>query len=331
VPSGLMAYADVAKRACYSRHGISYRDLCDPDLLRPPPPPPHTSSNGSRAAGNSSEPKRRRVGEPDPRASSSDVTDTAKSASASGDAAGAAASVYADGPASQLGGSTAPRQAKDLEDVPTVVDDVANAGVSPLDESAESRRGLFYGFWGACYNAYEDAHPHDGYSSVLRWRDRVGPNRFFCLTTNVDGHWHRFLPPDSVEEFNGSTRWWRCANMRCVRELAEILPPTKRDDGEWEPVRAREPLCPDGLWEVPRGIRFAVDPSTGLAPVDHPAGGALAALCVGTAQPHDAAAFAFNHPRCVRCCGFARPNVKMFGDSDTYGRFRPCLKATMRL
>ena len=315
VSSGLMTYADVAKRACYARHGISYHDLCDPDLLRPPPPH-HTSSNGSRAADNL--PKRRRVGDSDPRASITDVIHTVKSAGERGDAAGTATSVHADGPASQLGHSTTPRQAEDLKHVPTVVDDAIKADVSPIDESAASRRGLFYGFWGACHNAYEDAHPHNGYSSVLRWRDRVGPNRFFCLTTNVDGHWHRFLPRDSVEEFNGSARWWRCANMSCVRELAEILPPTKRDDGEWEPARAREPLCPDGLWEVPRSVRFAVDPSTGLAPVNHgPATDALAAPRVGTAQPHDAAAFASNHPRCVRCGGFARPNVKMFNDSDT--------------
>ena len=62
-----MAYADVADRPAYRRHGISYRDLCDPDLLRPPLHRPPSSSDNCvdhcnvAAATSDPESKRRRV------------------------------------------------------------------------------------------------------------------------------------------------------------------------------------------------------------------------------------------------------------------------------
>eukprot|EP00929_Paragymnodinium_shiwhaense_P000606 TRINITY_DN10085_c0_g1_i1.p1 TRINITY_DN10085_c0_g1~~TRINITY_DN10085_c0_g1_i1.p1 ORF type:complete len:1047 (-),score=243.13 TRINITY_DN10085_c0_g1_i1:72-3212(-) len=31
--------------------------------------------------------------------------------------------------------------------------------------------GLFYGFWGTCYNDYRDTEPHEGYEMLRRWRD----------------------------------------------------------------------------------------------------------------------------------------------------------------
>ena len=33
----------------------------------------------------------------------------------------------------------------------------------------ETDPGLFYGFWGACYNDYRNVEPHDGYRIVQRW------------------------------------------------------------------------------------------------------------------------------------------------------------------
>ena len=42
--------------------------------------------------------------------------------------------------------------------------------------------------------------------------------------------------------------------------------------------------------------------------------GAAATAAVGSAQAHDASAFAANWPRCVRCGGIARPAILMFGD-----------------
>ena len=174
----------------------------------------------------------------------------------------------------------------------------------PDDEA--SRVALFYGFWGACYNAYRDATPHAGYSIIARWRAQLlDPDaHFFSLTTNVDGHWLRFVPEHVVEQFNGSSLRVRCVDRQCTLRLA----------------RARDPACPGGMWAVPDDWRARVDAERHVAP-----GGATLPLVaprggtgVGSAQPHDSAAFARNHPVCVSCGGRARPAVKMFNEYHTY-------------
>ena len=40
-------------------------------------------------------------------------------------------------------------------------------------DAAPQKHQLFYGFWGGCYNAYQDAVPHAGYDRVLRWLARL--------------------------------------------------------------------------------------------------------------------------------------------------------------
>jgi hypothetical protein len=123
----------------------------------------------------------------------------------------------------------------------------------------------------------------------------------------VDGHWRRVgLPEFEVEEFNGTSEWWRCVKPSCV----EIL------------RAAADPACPGGMWRIPAGFRFQVDPDTFLTTDNNDNGtscvGKKTSLVVGSAQPHDTVAFEGNHPRCVRCGGKARPAVKMFNDSYSY-------------
>ena len=181
-----------------------------------------------------------------------------------------------------------------------------NRGGLPDDEA--SRVELFYGFWGASYNSYRDATPHAGYALIMKWRARLldPAQHFFSLTTNVDGHWRQFLPHNAVEEFNGTCMLMRCANKQCTMRLAAI----------------HDPHCPHGMWPIPPDLRVRVDETRHVA-----IGGATLPLVaarggpgVGSKQPHDAEAFARNHPVCVLCGGRARPAVKMFNDSDTCER-----------
>ena len=157
---------------------------------------------------------------------------------------------------------------------------------------------LFYGFWGSCHNSYNDATPHAGYDIMCEWRDKVGHDNFFCLTSNVDGHWRRFFDPNYIEEFNGSIGYWQCANPHCLsRQITN------------------DPTCNHGRWKIPSGYRFHVDPVTLLAPNGLPT---HMGDIVGSQQPHDQKSFASNHPLCIYCGNKARPNVKMFNDSTTY-------------
>jgi hypothetical protein len=159
--------------------------------------------------------------------------------------------------------------------------------------------------------------PHAGYNLIKHWGERMR-HGIFSVTSNVDGHWRRKLPPPAgerqqLEEFNGSCMHWRCASKKCAETLKY------RED----------PACPSGRWRVPPGFRFSVDATTHLAAAGPP--GEVATEAVGSAQPHDGDAFVSNHPRCVVCGGVARPAVKMFQDSDTWldaadsGRFNEFL------
>ena len=191
-----------------------------------------------------------------------------------------------------------------------------------------SEPDLFLGFWGLCYNTYRATAPHEGYKIVASWRDRVaaGPaaaelraaaaaaagaegagasaeapplSPFFCFTSNVDAHWHSACAPHEVYECHGNSELWQCADPACAQALAEA--------GRGDPALDR------GCWRAPPGYAVHVDRESLLAPVGvEPA--APAARPVGSRQPHDAAAFASNHPACVACGGPARPNILFFDD-----------------
>jgi NAD-dependent SIR2 family protein deacetylase len=81
-------------------------------------------------------------------------------------------------------------------------------------ECLKTRPSLFYGFWGSCFNAYNEATPHHGYEILKEWCDKkqkkdssVAP--YFFYTSNVDGHLKRFgFSPDRIHEMHGSMDTW---------------------------------------------------------------------------------------------------------------------------
>ena len=126
------------------------------------------------------------------------------------DTGSSAASSLSPPPSDSSAAEEAPRKRQRLGDLP-------------------SGQQLFHGFWGGCYNAYTSASPHVGYDHVLRWRENLADpsSGFFCLTSNVDGHWYRKLPVgEQLEEFNGSCMHWRCASKACaeVRKRKSFAP-----------------------------------------------------------------------------------------------------------
>ena len=186
--------------------------------------------------------------------------------------------------------------------------------------------GLFYGFWGACYEQYRRTPAHEGYAILAKWRaQRFGaPSRFaarlraalqgqgcaawdaltpfYVFTSNVDGHFRRFFAPEEVHELHGSALYWQCARP-CVAEV----------------------------WGLPEHYHFAVDGGTMRARPDEAVSGG--AQEVRAAARYDGAGGARalpgppivrGLPVCVACGGPARPNVLMFGDlSVVDGAFAP--------
>lgn len=80
-------------------------------------------------------------------------------------------------------------------------------------ECLQNRPSLFYGFWGSCFNAYQEATPHLGYTILKRWciekEQQKGGARYYHYTSNVDGYLrHVGFPLDRIHEMHGSIDTW---------------------------------------------------------------------------------------------------------------------------
>ena len=62
---------------------------------------------------------------------------------------------------------------------------------------------LGWAFWSYCYTAYVKNKPHEGYTLLANWGQKM-PKGCFCFTSNIDGHWLRVLPPGQVLECHGA-------------------------------------------------------------------------------------------------------------------------------
>jgi NAD-dependent SIR2 family protein deacetylase len=207
---------------------------------------------------------------------------------------------------------------------------------------------LFMGFWGQCFNTYRNTAPHAGYALVAKWRAQrfsdspaakelqelmaaaeggggggggaaaeassgggAGvPGAFFSFTSNVDAHWHSACSAAEVYECHGNSEFWQCADGECARALAAASGEAAGGDAA--------AATAGGRWRAPPGFAVAVEPEGLLAPLGC-APAARAARAVGSRLPHDAAAFASNHPACPACGGAARPSILFFDDAAWVG------------
>ncbi len=135
---------------------------------------------------------------------------------------------------------------------------------------------IFYGFWGGCYNAYQDTSPHDGYGlaqdlAVLVGKRRRGgdlPVPAHVYTSNVDNLFVRTGWPESqVTEIHGNCLTWQCAGPCCQKVFR--LPSSFKFDVNTSSQRATLPAAPASLPPSPRGrgglhdlgaIKYRVDP-----------------------------------------------------------------------
>ncbi|MFO0959282.1 MAG: Sir2 family NAD-dependent protein deacetylase [Isosphaeraceae bacterium] len=124
---------------------------------------------------------------------------------------------------------------------------------------------LAWGFYGHRRNLYRATQPHEGFSILRRWAERM-PRGYFVVTSNVDGHFQKAgFRSERVVEVHGAIDWCQCLN-RCGIGIYKAT----KDDVAIDPetFRAAGPLpsCPtcealarpnilmfgDGGWDAER-------------------------------------------------------------------------------
>jgi hypothetical protein len=138
---------------------------------------------------------------------------------------------------------------------------------------------LFYGFWGTCYNSYQQAHPHKGYGILQKWcrhkEEKIkelngsGSNgtcrlgAYYHYTSNVDGHFRRTgVPTDRLHEIHGAIDQWLplvgVADLEKEKHSTENSIFVDIQDHE-----GRSDASQSSSWiSIPDSYTFPVDPTT---------------------------------------------------------------------
>jgi NAD-dependent SIR2 family protein deacetylase len=100
-----------------------------------------------------------------------------------------------------------------------------------------------WGFYGHRTNLYRATRPHEGFSILRRWAERM-PFGSFVYTSNVDDHFGKAgFDADRIVECHGSIEWWQCL-AKCGAGIFPAEEPEIPVDPST--FRAGEPLpaCP---------------------------------------------------------------------------------------
>ncbi|WP_408307075.1 SIR2 family NAD-dependent protein deacylase [Paraburkholderia bryophila] len=104
---------------------------------------------------------------------------------------------------------------------------------------------LAWGFYGHRLNLYRDTVPHEGFSIMRRWADRMLRGAF-VFTSNVDGQFQKAgFSEDHVHECHGSIHSLQCMNA-CTNDTwsaEDVLPLVNEKTSELESPMPRCPHC----------------------------------------------------------------------------------------
>jgi NAD-dependent SIR2 family protein deacetylase len=114
---------------------------------------------------------------------------------------------------------------------------------------------LAWGFYGHRLRLYRSTPPHEGFSILRRWGERMSEG-YFAYTSNVDGHFQRAgFPEERVVECHGSIE-----HLQCLRKCQRTLYPAgEAPEVDEKTMRARPPLpaCPNcGVLARPNILMF---------------------------------------------------------------------------
>eukprot|EP01126_Amoeba_proteus_P054653 TRINITY_DN6734_c0_g1_i8.p1 TRINITY_DN6734_c0_g1~~TRINITY_DN6734_c0_g1_i8.p1 ORF type:complete len:296 (+),score=43.06 TRINITY_DN6734_c0_g1_i8:68-955(+) len=163
--------------------------------------------------------------------------------------------------------------------------------------------GLFYGFWGGCFNDYRNTEPHEGYHILKRWQESLFSHRtefqeeFMALAKEElipsveqikPGHdAGTVFQPEDAKNVPGPffilTSNVDCHMMKVGFKRTEIY----EIHGNTETWACSGP-CSERLWLVPKNYRFKIDKEVMVSQSDWPV--------------------------CKDCGQLARPAVTMFND-----------------
>jgi NAD-dependent SIR2 family protein deacetylase len=105
---------------------------------------------------------------------------------------------------------------------------------------------LGWGFYGHRLGLYRTTKPHEGFSLLKKWGERM-PHGYFVFTSNVDGQFQRAgFPSDRIVEIHGAIDWLQCT-AECGIGIYEWDPTNLRPvEVEEQTMRAVGPLplCP---------------------------------------------------------------------------------------
>ena len=161
----------------------------------------------------------------------------------------------------------------------------------------------FHTFMTRFYNAAAEARPSAAYYSLRDWQRRLGRDRAFTFTSNVDGL-HLRAGCDHVLECHGSKMRWQCATP-CTEQVWDI-------HGASSDFRFPEAFAPGDGDEARTVAAVAADSTSATA--------SFMAVCGERRQP----------PTCPHCHGPARPAVLLFGSDGAALYERPTQVAAWR-
>jgi len=161
---------------------------------------------------------------------------------------------------------------------------------------------LFYGFWGKCFNDYQAAQPHMGYTIVKKWRDMLYSHSN-AITTKFQQRLRNKIGEDTSDDVAGPFYIYS-SNVDPISKKAGFASCEMMEIhgslGKWQ---CSIP-CTKEVWDAPTDFQFQVDLKTMLAKDN----GSSMDFTTNNG-------FIGNHPRCKNCGKPARPSVFMFGDS----------------
>lgn len=77
----------------------------------------------------------------------------------------------------------------------------------------ESDPEFAWGFFGHRYQLYNGAEPHEGYSILKEFGEDIANHEYFCVTSNVDGHFEKAgFDVDRIYEIHGSLHYLQSLN-----------------------------------------------------------------------------------------------------------------------
>lgn len=180
----------------------------------------------------------------------------------------------------------------------------------------ESDPRFAWAYWASSFNMYTSTAPHAGYSILAEWGKQM-PHDYFCVTSNIDGHWERVAGPERVFEVHGAITHLQCIDDDGFgpiwRANADEVASLKVPDWDLHPGEAVEMRIASkgawGPWEpaLVGSDGFSIVSSDGQPMtahgVRHPGGVDLLRIPEEVKLPHGS-----------ENGSLARPNVLLFGD-----------------